>query len=122
MARDRRWQRRAGLRYDDLGAGHDPARPAYLQAGHRSHPTAPGGVNDVRVFDTTTWAQFMPLPGPNIRSLDIDPTGPRLVTGTVDGGAAIWSIPTGERIHHLRTFGDPVDAVAFARDGAAVAT
>jgi WD40 repeat protein len=83
---------------------------------------ATGGGNDVRVFDTVTWAQVMTLAGPHIRNLDIDPTGPHLITGTADGDAAIWEIPTAARIHHLRELGDPVDAVAFAPGGTTVAT
>jgi WD40 repeat protein len=83
---------------------------------------AAGGGNDVRVFDTRTWARVMTVAGPGIRSLAVDPTGPRLITGTIDGDAAIWAIPTGERLHHLRELGEPVDAVAFAPGGAAVAT
>jgi WD40 repeat protein len=83
---------------------------------------ATGGGNDVRVFETGTWARVMTVAGPHIRRTDLDPTGPRLITGTVDGDVAIWAIPSGERIHHLRELGDPVDAVAFAPDGAAVAT
>jgi WD40 repeat protein len=83
---------------------------------------ATGGGNDVRVFDTRTWAQVMTVAGPGICSLAIDPTAPRLITGTVDGDAAIWAIPTGERLHHLRELGEPVDAVAFAPGGATVAT
>ncbi len=33
------------------------------------------------------------------------------------GDASIWTIPSGERLHHLREVGEPVDAVAFSADG-----
>jgi WD40 repeat protein len=33
------------------------------------------------------------------------------------GDVAIWSIPGGTRIRHLRDIGEPVDAVAFSPDG-----
>ncbi|HEX8110954.1 MAG TPA: protein kinase [Kofleriaceae bacterium] len=83
---------------------------------------ATGGGSDVRVFDTRTWARVMTVAGPRIRSMAIDPTAPRLITGSFDGDAAIWAIPSGERVYHLRELGDPVDAVAFAPGGATVAT
>ena len=81
-----------------------------------------GGGSDVRMFDTRTWAQVMTVAGENIRTLAVDRTAPRLVTGTADGGAAIWAIPSGERIHLLRQLGDRIDTVAFAPGGALVAT
>jgi WD40 repeat protein len=86
------------------------------------HYLVTGGGDDVRVFDTQAWTQVMTLPGPHIRRIKVDPTADRLITVTVDGDAAIWAIPSGERIHYLRELGDPIDAVAFAPSGAAVAT
>lgn len=83
---------------------------------------ATSGGDDVRVFDTRTWARTTTLAGPNIRGIDFDRTAPRLITGTLDGDAAIWTIPGGERIQHLRELGDPIEAVAFAPGGAMVAT
>jgi WD40 repeat protein/serine/threonine protein kinase len=78
---------------------------------------ATSGGNDVRVFNTRTWAQVRTIPGPGIYGLSWDPSGPRLLTGSAEGGASIWAIPSGERIHHLREIGEPVDAVAFSPDG-----
>jgi|GEM_PF-3087544 len=75
------------------------------------------GGNDVRVFDTHTRQRAVTLPGPRIHSLAFDPTGPRLVTGAATGDAAIWAIPSGERVRHLREFGESVDAVAVSPDG-----
>ena len=75
------------------------------------------GGNDVRVFDTQTRAQAITIRGPRIRKLAFDPTGPRLLTGAATGAAAIWAIPSGARIRHLREIGDPVEAVAFSPDG-----
>ncbi len=73
--------------------------------------------NDVRVFDTQTWRQSLTLRGPRIHRLAFDPTGPRLLTGAATGDVAIWAIPSGARIQHLREIGDPVEAVAFSPDG-----
>jgi WD40 repeat protein len=75
------------------------------------------GGDDVRVFDAWTRAHAITLRGPRIRSLAFDPTGPRLLTGAATGDAAIWAIPSGARIRHLRDVGEPVEAVAFSPDG-----
>jgi hypothetical protein len=75
------------------------------------------GGDDARVFDTTTWAKALTIAGPRIQSLSFDPTGPRLATGTAGGDAAIWSIPSGARVRHLREVGEPIDAVAFSPNG-----
>jgi WD40 repeat protein len=75
------------------------------------------GGNDVHVFDTQTRAQAITIRGPRIRKLAFDPTGPRLITGAASGDAAIWAIPSGARIRHLREVGGPVEAVAFSPDG-----
>jgi len=81
------------------------------------HWLATSSDNDVRVFDTRTWAQVRVIPGPAFYRLSWDPNSPRLLTGNVKGDASIWAIPSGERIHHLRESGEPVDAVAFSPDG-----
>ncbi len=75
------------------------------------------GGNDVRVFDTHTWQSSLTLPGPHVTGLAFDPTGPRLVTGAASGDVALWAIPSGTRIHHLRESGEPITAVAFSPDG-----
>jgi WD40 repeat protein len=75
------------------------------------------GGNDVRVFDARTRAHAIPIHGPGIRRLAFDPTGPRLITGAATGDVAIWAIPSGGRLRHLREIGDPIDAVAFSPDG-----
>jgi WD40 repeat protein/serine/threonine protein kinase len=76
---------------------------------------ATGGGNDVRVFDVRTWAQVLTLDGQ--RRLSWDPTGPRLLTGSADGDVAIWAIPSGSRLRHLREIGEPVNRVAFSPNG-----
>jgi len=81
------------------------------------HWLATSGGNDVRVFDTRTWTQVLSIPGPGIRSLSWDPGDARLLTGSSKGNAAIWAIPSGTRVYHLRDVGEPVDAVAYSRDG-----
>jgi len=83
---------------------------------------ATSGGDDVRVFDARTWAQTMTIAGPHIRRLAFDPTGPRLATVSSEGDAAIWAIPSGERVRHLREIGEPVDRVAFSPDGKLVVT
>ncbi len=83
---------------------------------------AMGGGDEVRVFDTRTWAQALTVAGPRIRTMSFDPTGPRLATGTTTGDAAIWEIPSGVRTRHLREIGEPVDRVAFAPSGELVVT
>jgi WD40 repeat protein len=75
------------------------------------------GGKDVRVFDTQTWRPACAIRGPRIHRLAFDPTSARLVTGAATGNVAIWAIPSGVRIQHLREIGDPVDAVAFSPDG-----
>ncbi|MGH2907176.1 MAG: WD40 repeat domain-containing serine/threonine-protein kinase [Solirubrobacterales bacterium] len=82
---------------------------------------ATSGRDEVRVFDTSSWRQVVAIAGPRVRSLAIDPTGPRLAVGTNDGVAAIWEIPSGVRVRGLRDAGASVDAIAFSRDGALVA-
>jgi WD40 repeat protein len=76
----------------------------------------------VHVLDTATWNQVFALPGPRVRTLSFDPTGPRLATGTFGGDASIWEIPSGARIRHLREIGEPIDGVAFSPDGELVVT
>ncbi len=75
------------------------------------------GGSDVHVLDTRTWRPALTIRGSRIHRLAFDPTGSRLVTGATTGVAAIWSIPSGARIRHLRDVGGPVDAVAFSPDG-----
>jgi WD40 repeat protein len=83
---------------------------------------ATSGGDDVRVFDTKTWARVLTIPGARVRSLSFNPTGPRLVTGTTRGDVAIWEVPSGTRAQHMREIGPPVLAVAFSSQGQFVAT
>ena len=76
---------------------------------------ATSGGNEVRVFDTGTWKQIRSIP--RVRRLAFDPTGPRLVTGSLSGDVSIWEIPSGARIRHLREIGEAVGVVAFSPDG-----
>ena len=77
------------------------------------------GGDEVRVFDVRTWARIATLPGP-VHSLAFDARD-RLVTGTGSGEVALWALPSGARLQHLRRFGESVDAVAFSSDGELVA-
>jgi len=85
------------------------------------HWLAATGGGDVRVIDTRTWKPALTIRGPRVRSLAFDPTGAHLVTGTTTGDAAIWSVPSGTRIRHLRDAGESIDAVAYSSDGQLVA-
>ena len=76
---------------------------------------AMSGGSDVRVVEVATWTQVVRLDGQ--RRLSWDPTGPRLLTGSGDGDVAIWEIPRGSRLHHLRELGEAVNRVAFSPDG-----
>jgi serine/threonine protein kinase len=67
------------------------------------HWLAMSSGNDARVFDTRTWAQVLTIAGPGIYDLSWDPTGPRLLTGSTEGDASIWTIPSGKRTYHLRS-------------------
>ena len=77
------------------------------------------GGDEARVFDVQTWRQIAVIRGP-IHSLAFDAHS-RLVTGTAIGDVALWAIPSGARLRHLRPFGEAVDAVAFSPDGQLVA-
>ena len=79
------------------------------------------GGDDIRVFDAQARRQVAIIRAPRIRSLAFDPTGPRLLTGAATGDVAIWSVPGGVRVQHLRDVKDPVNAVAFSPDGQLVA-
>jgi WD40 repeat protein/serine/threonine protein kinase len=75
------------------------------------------GGDNVHVLDTRTWKAALIVRGPRIHRLAFDPTGAHLLTGSTTGDAAIWSIPSGARVRHLRDVGESVDAVAFSPDG-----
>jgi WD40 repeat protein/serine/threonine protein kinase len=78
---------------------------------------ATSGGDDVRVFDAVTWRRVATIRGPRIHALSFAPMGPTLLTGSAEGDASLWNIPSGVRAHHLREVGEPVDAVAFSHDG-----
>ena len=71
--------------------------------------------------DARTWKLALTIRGLRVRSLAFDPTGAHLVTGATTSGAAIWAVPSGARIWHLRDVGESIDAVAFSPDGRLVA-
>jgi WD40 repeat protein/serine/threonine protein kinase len=79
------------------------------------------GGSDVHVLDARTWAPVLVLRGTRIHRLAFDPSGARLLTGATTGDAAIWEVPSGARIRHLRDAGESVDAVAYSTDGRLVA-
>jgi len=83
---------------------------------------ATSGGNDVRVFETRSWARVLTIPGQRMHTLSFDPTGSRLATGSAGGDAAIWAIPSGARLRHLSEIGEPIDGVAFSPSGELVVT
>jgi WD40 repeat protein len=114
------WDADTGTQIAELS--NDASEAASLALSADGRWLATSGGDDVRVFDTSTWAQAATIAGPRVRSLSFDPTGPRLVVGTYEGDASIWEIPSGARTRRLREAGESVDAVAFSRDGKLVAT
>jgi len=85
------------------------------------HWLAASGGPEVRVFETQTWRLASTIPGPGIRGLAFDPTGPRLVTGATTGDVSLWAIPGSAQLRHLRDVGAAANAVAFSPDGQFVA-
>jgi WD40 repeat protein len=75
--------------------------------------------DEVRVYDYRTWTQVVAIPGP-VRSLAFDGHG-RLATGASNGDVALWTIPSGQRLHALRQLAESVDAIAFSPNGQLVA-
>jgi WD40 repeat protein/tRNA A-37 threonylcarbamoyl transferase component Bud32 len=78
------------------------------------------GGESARVFDSQTWSVVLMIP--HVYRMSLDPTGPRLVTGSSAGDTSIWAIPGGKRIHHLREIGESIDRVAFSPNGELVVT
>jgi WD40 repeat protein/serine/threonine protein kinase len=114
------WDADTGTQVAELA--NDQAGAASLAVSADGRWLATSGGDDVRVFDASTWQRVATIAGPRTRSISFDPSGAHLITGTYDGRAAIWEIPTGARLHLLREAGESIDAVAFSRDGALVAT
>ncbi|HEX8113840.1 MAG TPA: protein kinase, partial [Kofleriaceae bacterium] len=114
------WDVETGAQIAELG--NDAPGIALVAFSADGHWIATAGRDEVRVFDTSTWQQASKIPGPRVRSLSFDPTGPRLAVGTYDGVASIWEIPRGASVRRLRSSGASVDATAFSRDGLLVAT
>jgi WD40 repeat protein/serine/threonine protein kinase len=109
------WDTSTGVLLAELH--NDPMEFPGLAFSSDGHWLAMTGGKDVHVFDTSTWQPACTIHGPRIQSLAFDPIRARLVTGTARGDVAIWAIPSGARIHHLREIGEPVEAVAVSPDG-----
>ncbi len=114
------WDARSGAPLAELR--NDAANFPSIAFSADSRWLATSGGNDARVFETRTWRRVLTPPGPRIRALSFAPTASRLVTGSADGDATIWEIPSGARARHLREIGAPIRAVAFSPDGQLVAT
>ncbi|HEX4417536.1 MAG TPA: protein kinase, partial [Kofleriaceae bacterium] len=78
------------------------------------------GGEELRVFDVQTWQKVLAIP--HVRRMSLDPTRPRVATGNTEGDLAIWELPSGTRIRHLREVGEAIDRVAFSSDGGLVVT
>ena len=74
----------------------------------------------VKVFDLTTVkspeeiASFVQRP---IRSMSMSPAGDKVVTGTYDQDATIWSVASGQQLSHIEGHRERLDAVKFSPDG-----
>ncbi|MEO7731323.1 MAG: protein kinase [Kofleriaceae bacterium] len=77
--------------------------------------------DEAHVFETGTWKLTRTVPAPRLSRLAFDPTGPRLVTGTVSGDVAIWDVATGHRLQHLLEHGEEIRCLAVSPDGTFVA-
>ena len=77
------------------------------------------GGGEAQVVDTRTWKQVVRIPG-RITCVALD-SGSHLVTGAATGDVAVWDVPSGALRRRLRESGEPVDLVAFSRDGRLVA-
>jgi len=109
------WDTSTGNQLAELrNDGADYPKLAFSADGHWLAAT---GGNDIRVFDTSDWTNVFTRVGIRVRALSFDLTGPRLLTGTAEGDVAIWAMPSGERIQHLREIGESIDAVAFSPNG-----
>jgi WD40 repeat protein len=83
---------------------------------------AVSGGGDVQVFATSSWDHTVTLPGPSVRSLSFDPTGPRIAVSTSTGDASIWSIPDGTRVHRMQEVGPTISTIAYSPNGELVVT
>ena len=110
------WDVSTGTRLAELRDDARTGSPS-LAFSSDGHWLAMSSGNDVHVFDTGTWRQVLTIPGPGIDGVSWDPMGPWLLTGSTQGDASIWAVPSARRVHHLREVGEPVDAVAFSPDG-----
>ena len=113
------WDLRTGKFIREFANDADAKNNPALEFSHDNRWLATTGGGDVRVYDTTTWQQALVVPGPEIRTISFDPTGPRLATAS-RGDVSIWTVPGGVRERHLHESGDRVHHVAFSPDGAFV--
>ncbi|HET9621211.1 MAG TPA: WD40 repeat domain-containing protein, partial [Kofleriaceae bacterium] len=76
---------------------------------------------DLQAFDTQTWNPIK-IPAGAVRSMSIDPTGPRVATASLSGDVEIWDVATGARLQWMPHPGEDVRYVAFSPNGQLVAT
>jgi WD40 repeat protein/serine/threonine protein kinase len=97
----------------------DPIASSFPSAAFSAdgHWLAMATGNDAYVFDTQAWGSARTTLSGSIHSLSWDPTGSRIATGSGDGDVAIWAIPSGKRLHHLRELGESIDTVGFSPNG-----
>jgi serine/threonine protein kinase/WD40 repeat protein len=106
------WDAASGALITEL-RGHDGDFPLIAFSPDGWLATTNG--NELRVFDAHARAQVLTIPG-RVHGLAFDGHS-HLATGTATGDVAIWSLPGGARLQHLRPSGESVDAVAFSPDG-----
>ena len=78
--------------------------------------------NAVSLFECVTWRPALVIAVPEVSNIVFDPTGDRLATVTGLGDAAVWSVPSGLRIHHLLDAAGLLAALAISPDGMLIAT
>ena len=78
----------------------------------------------VKVWDTTTWLEFITLTGhiEGLNDVVFNPDGSRLATASSDGTAKIWDAESGEELLTLEGHNGFVFGIDFSPDGAQVAT
>ena len=98
-------------RVEALALSRDGARAAVLVGGNRA-----------AVFDLASETSLgrMLQEGRSLRVLAFDPSGTRLVTGSVDGSFALWDCATGTKLIELAGGTAAIQAVAFSPDGARI--
>src|SRR5437773_2619242 len=90
---------------------------------HSGKVLAGGGDQTVALWDWQTTEKLRTLHGHSdyVSTIDFDPQGKIMATGSVDMTVKLWDVASGSRLRTL-TFSAPVTSVAFSPDGKTLAT